>query len=29
MIEEILVGEDLYEISIQILDDGQRALQLN
>jgi tRNA threonylcarbamoyladenosine biosynthesis protein TsaE len=27
-IEEILVGEDLYEISIQILDDGQRALQL-
>lgn len=28
-IEEILEGEDLYEISIQILDDGHRALQLN
>lgn len=28
-IEEILGGEDLYEISIQILDDGHRALQLN
>jgi tRNA threonylcarbamoyladenosine biosynthesis protein TsaE len=28
-IEEILVGEDLYEISIQILDDDHRALHLS